>query len=74
MCTGILLFSAIVVFTDNFKDAIHNFFWYNAMNNPVYPGVQEPSVAVEGALEAADEAAVDEGFLFYEETVDAVRS
>ena len=75
MCSGILLVSALVVFTDEFKDGIHNFFWYNSLNTPAHNGGGQTAVAVEAAEETVDELAVDEGFFYADgEMADAVSS
>src|SRR5690606_12392573 len=74
-CSVILMVSAFVVFTDEFKDGIHNFFWYDSLNSQTYDGVMETAVAVEAAEETVDELDVDEGFFYDDgEVVDAVSS
>src|SRR5690606_39552485 len=73
MCSGILIVSALVVFTHRFHDQIYTFFWHNSSYSSAYDGVMETAVAVEAAEETVDELAVDDGF-FYAEPVDAVSS
>ena len=75
MCSGILLVSALVVFTDEFKDGIHNFFWYESLNTTAYNGVGQTEVALEAVEETVDELAVDDGFFYADgEMADAVSS
>src|SRR5690606_14640194 len=75
MCSVILMVSAFVVCTNEFKEGIHNFFWYNSSYSSDDDGVAETAVAVEAAVETVDELAVDEGFFYDDgEPVDAVSS